>query len=161
MRSASRAARPPLTKTDSYSAEIVRCVSATRNGRHFIAEVLPDTGYSRSLAPRDLRIQHLPAFSSSSPSKSIAEQWITLTELSQQASRLLGIFNDRVLFLDAMFWVCTWEMTGMHRAKKRHFFLPRDWISPASLQLVMYNEHGTVFCPRNGEVAIVRNGIKT
>ena len=161
MKSPSGAARPPLIQTDSYSAETVRCVSATRNGRHLIAEIVPDTGYSYSLASRNLKIQHLQAFSSSSTSKSIAEQWITLTELSQQTSRLLGIFNDRVLFLDATFWVCTWEMTGMHRAKKRHFFLPRDWISPASLQLVTYNEHGTVFCPRNGEVAIVRNGIKT
>ena len=160
-KSASGAARPPLIQADSYSAETVRCVSATRNGRHLIAEIVPDTGYSCSLAPRNLKIQHLPAFSSSSPFQNNAEQWITLTELSQQTSRLLGIFNDRVLFLDATFWVCTWEMTGMHRAKKRHFFLPRDWISPASLQLVTYNEHGTVFCPRNGEVAIVKNGIKT
>ena len=38
---------------------------------------------------------------------------------------------------------------------KRHFFRPRDWTSPASLQLVTYIEQGTVLCPRNDEAAIV------
>ena len=156
----SGAGRPPLNSTLSNTAENVRCISSTRNGRHLVAEIVPATGYSYSLAPRNLRIQHLPAFSSAS-SESTARQWIGFPDLSQQTSRLLGIFNDRVLFLDSTFWVCTWEMTGQVRAVKRHFFLPRDWISPASLQLVTYNEQGTVFCPRNGEIAIVRNGIKT
>lgn len=155
-----REGRPSLSHTLSNHAKIVRCVSATANGRHLIAEIVPATGYSSSLAPRNLRIQQLPATSSAS-SEGTALQWTALPELSQQTSRLLGIFNDRVLFIDSTFWVCTWEMTGLGRGMKRHFFLPRDWISPASLQLVTCNEHGTVFCPRNGEVAIVKNGIKT
>jgi hypothetical protein len=153
------AGRPPLITTPSRSAETVSYISATRNGQHLVTETVP-SGSLRSLAPRNLSVQHLPAFSSVSP-KSTAVQRIELPDLSQQTSRLLGIFNDRVLFLDSTFWVCTWELTGPVPAMKRHFFLPRDWISPTSLQLVTCNEHGTLFCPRNGEVAIVKDGIKT
>ncbi|KAL9044349.1 MAG: hypothetical protein Q9214_002508, partial [Letrouitia sp. 1 TL-2023] len=97
------AGRPPLTSTLSNSAETVRCVSATRNGQHLVVEIIPVTEYSCSLAPRNLKIQHFPAFSSTS-SESTAVQRTALPELSQQISRLLGIFNDRVLFLDYTFW---------------------------------------------------------
>jgi predicted RNA-binding Zn-ribbon protein involved in translation (DUF1610 family) len=34
--------------------------------------------------------------------------------------------------------------------------VPRDWLSPLSLQLAKINGQGTFLCPKNGEVAIVR-----
>ncbi|KAM7215760.1 putative WD40 domain containing protein [Rhypophila decipiens] len=39
---------------------------------------------------------------------------------------------------------------------RRHFFLPRDWVNPMTLQLV--TKKGTVLTARNGEVAILRYG---
>ena len=153
--------RPILQTTPSGSPDTVRCVSQTRNGRHLILEIVPDTGSARSLAPRGLKVQQLRSNSIASPSASSTKR-TPLVELAAQATRVLGIFQDHILFLDRMFWVCSWEMSadGAARAVKRHFFLPRDWVSPASLALVTCNEQGTVFCPRNGEVAIVRNGIR-
>ncbi|KAL9018256.1 MAG: hypothetical protein Q9185_004422 [Variospora sp. 1 TL-2023] len=153
------AGRPSLNCTPSSGTESVRCISATRNGRQLIIETVP-TGSFSSLAPRNTRVHHVPTFSTTSRNTDAVRR-VALVDLAQQTSRVLGIFNDRTLFLDTTFWVCTWELTGLVPAIKRHFFLPRDWISPTSLQLVTYNEHGTVFCPRNGEVAIVKNGIKT
>ncbi|CAL8574483.1 hypothetical protein XPA_000443 [Xanthoria parietina] len=156
------AARPQLHRTHSSGAESVRCIGMTRNGQHLVTEIVP-TASLASLAPRNLRVQHVPAFPTTASQKptAVVQRVVALPDLAQQASRLLGVFNDRILFLDTTFWVCTWELTGLIPAMKRHFFLPRDWISPTSLQLVTYNEHGTVLCPRNGEVAIVKNGIKT
>ena len=151
--------RPPLQTTASGSPDAVRCVSQTRNGRHLVIEIVPDTGSARSLAPRGLKVQRL---TTSSVANLSSEKRTSLTELATQATRVLGIFQDRILFLDRMFWVCSWDMSvdTAVRAVKSHFFLPRDWVSPASLALVTCNEQGTVFCPRNGEVAIVRNGIR-
>ena len=110
----------PLNNTLSNAAEIVRCVSSRQNDRHLVAEIVPAMGNSYSLAPRSLRIQHLPVFSSA-PSESTAGQWIEFPDLFLHKLRLLGNFNDRVLFLDTTFWVCTWEMTREVRAVKRHF----------------------------------------
>ncbi|KAL8853983.1 MAG: hypothetical protein Q9221_001106 [Calogaya cf. arnoldii] len=156
--------RPQLNRTPSSGAESVRCISATRNGKHLVTEIVP-TGSFTSLAPRNLRVQHITASSSSSVAATgttaVQRKVVALPDLAKQTSHILGVFNDQILFLDTTFWVCTWELTGLVPAMKRHFFLPRDWINPTSLQLVTYNEHGTVFCPRNGEVAIVKNGIKT
>lgn len=154
-------ARPQLHRTPSSGAESVRCIGMTRNGQHLVTEIVP-TASLASLAARNLRVQHVPAFSTTAAQKptGVVQRVVALPDLARQASRLLGVFNDRILFLDTTFWVCTWELTGLIPAMKRHFFLPRDWITPTSLQLVTYNEHGTVLCPRNGEVAIVKNGIK-
>ncbi|KAL8804696.1 MAG: hypothetical protein Q9182_002388 [Xanthomendoza sp. 2 TL-2023] len=153
------ASRPSLNRTTSSGTESVRCISATRNGQHLVTETV-STGSFSSLAPCNMRVHQVSAFSPTSK-KSNAVRRVALLDLAQQTSRVLGIFNDRILFLDVTFWVCTWELTGLVPAMKRHFFLPRDWISPTSIQLVTYNEHGTVFCPRNGEVAIVRDGINS
>jgi hypothetical protein len=38
--------------------------------------------------------------------------------------------------------------------------LPKDWLSPGMLDLCIINEQGTILCPKNGEVAIIRSGIK-
>jgi hypothetical protein len=39
---------------------------------------------------------------------------------------------------------------------KQHFFLPGDWIGPNCVALCTVMADGTVLCPRNGEVAIVK-----
>ena len=150
--------RPTLQTTPSGSTDIVRCVSSTRNGRNLVVEIVPNTGYARILAPRNLRLESIKLSSSSSSSVSSRA---ALSELTYSPTRVLGYVHDRLLFIDDRFWLCSCEVAdGAVRALKRHFFLPRDWVSPASLQLVVVNQQGTLFCPKNGEVAIVRNGIR-
>lgn len=41
----------------------------------------------------------------------------------------------------------------------RHFFAPRDWLNTNTSHLTVVHGLGTLFCPRYGDVAIVRNGI--
>jgi hypothetical protein len=43
---------------------------------------------------------------------------------------------------------------------KRHFFLPRDWLNMECLELAIMTKEGALLCPRNGEVAAVRDGLK-
>ncbi|KAL8909938.1 MAG: hypothetical protein Q9171_004759 [Xanthocarpia ochracea] len=53
-----------------------------------------------------------------------------------------------------LFWLCKWAMEPVYSKHKRHFFLPKDWLSPTALRLIALDEQGTLLCPRNGEVAI-------
>lgn len=151
---------PPQTGSFE-SPDTVRCASHTRNGRHIILELVANAPSARSLVPRDLKVQRMPSISTSSSPSSLTRR-TPLAELAAEAARVLGIFQDRVLFVDRLFWVCSWNISAdtTARAIKKHFFLPRDWVSPVNLALLTYNEHGTVFAPRNGEVAIVKNGIR-
>lgn len=63
-------------------------------------------------------------------------------------------------FLDHKFWVCTYTLSDTRPGRvKRHFFLPRDWLNLASLELAVMRTDGVLLCPRNGEVALVKNGL--
>ncbi|KAF8858537.1 hypothetical protein BDZ45DRAFT_714474 [Acephala macrosclerotiorum] len=79
---------------------------------------------------------------------------------SGQANRLIGSFHGHVVFLDHQYCFCTWDLRNGATSLKRHFFLPKDWLSPGMLNLCIVNSHGTILCPKNGEVAIIRAGIK-
>ena len=43
---------------------------------------------------------------------------------------------------------------------KRHFFLPRDWQNLDWLELAVMRPDGVLLCPRNGEVALVEEGLR-
>ncbi|MCJ1285606.1 hypothetical protein MMC26_004947 [Xylographa opegraphella] len=70
--------------------------------------------------------------------------------------------ENTLVFLDREYWICTWSFSniGIGSRVRRHFFLPRDWLNLASLELALMRNDGTLMCPRNGEVALVWNGLK-
>ena len=64
-------------------------------------------------------------------------------------------------FIDHDFWVCSWPMENLNsNIIKRHFFLPRDWINMECLPLALVTPDGRFLCPRNGEVACIRNAFR-
>lgn len=70
--------------------------------------------------------------------------------------------NCALAFLDRDFWVRTWSLDDVEgTASRRHFFLPRDWINLDCLHLAQVTADGRFLCPRNGEVAVVHNGLSS
>ncbi|PMD13592.1 NACHT and WD domain protein [Hyaloscypha hepaticicola] len=84
----------------------------------------------------------------------------TSADLSMYVDRLIGSFHGLVVFLDRHYCFCTWDLEKGAASLKKHFFLPKDWLSPGMLKLCMLNSYGTILCPKNGEVAIIRSGVK-
>ena len=154
--------RPILVETlsqPSEEAENVNWVSQTKNRRHVICEVLPDTGHGRAMSTQGMRIELLPTSEFGSEDSGLTTRQ-NLINLAKSMARLIGSYQDRVVFLDQQCWLCTWEIDTDITKYKRHYFLPRDWLNPSTLQLAVLNSQGTFLCPKNGEVAIVKNGIK-
>ena len=83
-----------------------------------------------------------------------------MKDLAGRVRRLIGTFKDSVVFLDQNYWLSTWKINTSINEVKRLFFLPRDWLNVSTLQTATLNAHGTLFFPKNGDVAIVRNGMK-
>lgn len=70
--------------------------------------------------------------------------------------------NCALAFLDREFWVRSWSLNDVEgTASRRHFFLPRDWINLDCLHLAQVTADGRFLCPRNGEVAVVHNGLSS
>lgn len=96
------------------------------------------------------------------PPSVISRMALPLGFVAGDLGRLGAFTNGDVLaFLDKEFWVCTWSVDEGHSDGKikRHFFLPRDWSTIECLELSVMTTDGTFLCPRNGEVAVVRNGL--
>ncbi|KAN0104101.1 WD40 repeat-like protein [Hyaloscypha variabilis] len=84
---------------------------------------------------------------------------------------LVFMSRDRLVFLDCNFWLCSWRLplpsniafrrsSGPAGASifeiTEHYFLPGDWVNPDYVSLCRVMAGGTVLCPRNGEVAVVK-----
>lgn len=89
---------------------------------------------------------------------SLSHSWEV--DLSGQVKKLIGTFQDSIVFFDHDYWVCTWQLEAKSSDVKRHFFLPKDWLNTSTLQMATVNEQGTLFCPKFGNVIIIRNGLK-
>ena len=83
-----------------------------------------------------------------------------MADVEGQIKRLIGTYNDAMIFLDHNHWLCSWRIESSVAEVRRHFFLPKDWLNPSMLQMATMNEQGTFFCPKHGDVAIVKNGIR-
>jgi hypothetical protein len=65
-----------------------------------------------------------------------------------------------LVFLSKDFWICTYDVGEGRTAKiRKHFFLPRDWLNMDLLELACVTPDGRILCPRNGDVAIIENGL--
>ncbi|KAI0444621.1 hypothetical protein F4803DRAFT_511376 [Xylaria telfairii] len=81
-------------------------------------------------------------------------------QIAQIVERTLGILQDgRLVFLDENLWVCTVPLLSPESRLKRHFFLPRDWLTSADLLLCRVQADGTLLCPSRGEMAVVKSEI--
>ena len=69
--------------------------------------------------------------------------------------------ESHLAFLSNEGWICTMYLGGedVPARVKSHYFLPRDWLVTDALDLTEITTTGTLFCPRNGEVGIILNGL--
>lgn len=71
--------------------------------------------------------------------------------------------ENHLAFLSNEGWISTMYLGGkdVPDRVKSHYFLPRDWLVEDTLELAQITASGTLFCPKNGEVGIVWNGLGT
>lgn len=83
-----------------------------------------------------------------------------MADLAGRVKRLIGTYKDTIVFLDYDYWICTWRIESAVLDIKRHYFLPKDWLNSGTLQMAALNRQGTFLCPKYGDVAIVRRGLR-
>jgi WD40 repeat protein len=147
----------PLMKTPSRSAEILTTLEnvSILQERYLILEFNSNRNFSaRTSLVASRRIDMIDL-------QDAKLQRTSLPSLGRVVNRLIGVTQEHLVFLDYQYWVCTWDIEGGDNGEyTRHFFLPKDWLSPGARKLITLNRYGTLLCPKNGEVAIIREGIK-
>jgi WD40 repeat protein len=154
-----KASGSPLMAPIATSLEI-SSITEANDKNYLILETLPRDGYDRDRIKRR-RIELLRT-TDLSPSVTAGELVLKLCapELTREVSKLVGSYQNRLVFFNQQHWLCTWEVGTAVESHKRHLFLPKDWVGSETLRLNALSDRGTLLCPRNGEVAIIKNGIK-
>ncbi|KAB5570698.1 NACHT and WD domain protein [Coniochaeta sp. 2T2.1] len=72
---------------------------------------------------------------------------------------LVGVYKNRVVFLDRELWVCT---DGQDRGSDltRHFYVPLDWLNTSEDRPSMMTPLGDFVYAKHGEVIVVKKGMK-
>ncbi|KAL8999139.1 MAG: hypothetical protein Q9169_001918 [Polycauliona sp. 2 TL-2023] len=140
------------------TTRVVQWIALTENKRNIVFETLPSTGHTSTSSSSGL---HLEALSTSDLHRQHPHLLSSdcMADLAGRVKRLIGTYNDTIVFLDYDYWICTWRVESEVLEIKRHFFLPRDWLNSGTLEMAVLNQWGTLFCPKHGDVAIVRGGL--
>ncbi|KAI4107872.1 MAG: hypothetical protein LQ339_002482 [Xanthoria mediterranea] len=143
----------------SSTNKIVQWIALTENQQTIVFETLPSTGHTSTRASSGLHLELLSTsnFRRQHPHAISSD---CMADLAGRVKRLIGTYQDTIVFLDHDYWVCTWRIESEVLDVKRHFFLPRDWLNSGTLQMAVLNRQGTFFCPKYGDVAIVRGGLR-
>ncbi|KAI9725250.1 MAG: hypothetical protein M1828_003431 [Chrysothrix sp. TS-e1954] len=129
-------------------------------GQWLLLELLAKTGHTYGAEKRNMDLLDLRKLDDPAMLEGSMLERQRVQGLARHVRYLIGSFQDRVVFMDHQFWLCTWELESSYTRHKRHYFLPKDWLAPVALRLTTVNGHGTLLVPRNGEVAIVSSGFR-
>lgn len=84
----------------------------------------------------------------------------SISELSGMLSKVIGSYQNQVVFFNHQHWLCSWDVDTDVASHRKHLSLPQDWLNADTLDLTTLTPSGTLLCPRNGEVAIIKGWIK-
>jgi WD40 repeat protein len=133
---------------------LVQWITLSTDHRHLIYSIQPNI-HNLALSKSAHRLGKLSISKLGLPDFDIPLRE-PIPDLPGSMRRIIGCAKDEIAFLDDDFHFCTWRIGTPAESAKWHFFVPRDWLSPLSLQLAKINGQGVFLCPKNGEVAIVR-----
>jgi hypothetical protein len=90
----------------------------------------------------------------------------TLLLSSKEIKHFLGMFEHNVVFLDHHLWVCSIDFLGLSPGQvskesvKKYFFIPLEFLGGNEENLGSVSGKGNVVFAKEGEVAVVREGLK-
>ena len=167
----------PSSPDASVPDDAIDCAAGTADRRSIIFEVIPryaPAGGAKRRRLELLRTSELatparppatavaaPARPSAPPPPRRGELRASARALAQrvEVAKLVGSHQSQAVFFDRRHWLCTCDLDAPAATLKQHLFLPRDWLAADALDLCVVTAQGTLLCPRNDEVAIIRNGI--
>ncbi|RAR03116.1 nacht and wd domain-containing protein [Stemphylium lycopersici] len=155
----------PTTLSGSDLA--LKALATDPSGAHLIAEFAHRLG---SKATERLAVWHATAIESQSDRGGASTEPMLVLS-SHIIKHFLGIFEHTIVFLDHKLWVCSLDLEAVPRKTvdhglnvqemvKRHFFVPMEFLGGNEGNMGSVTAQGHVVFPKEGEVAVVRDGLK-
>ncbi|TPX18252.1 uncharacterized protein E0L32_002761 [Thyridium curvatum] len=97
-------------------------------------------------------------FSPSGPTT--ASPVCSLKSLTLSMEVIVGVYGDRLVYLDASFWICSMDITDPSEPPVRHFFVPNDWLSLVNCFVLDIGKAGEIMYVKQSELAVIKRGLE-
>jgi WD40 repeat protein len=133
-----------------------------------ISRIIPlrHPSYFAAVAVDPLRAQsvqnviHIYNFNDFSKDAPSGEYVQTLGTLSLSVNTVVGVFGNRLLFLDVNNWVCSIGLGAADATCSRHFFIPNDWVSLVQKLMLDVGLNGEILFVKRADIAVIRRGLE-
>ncbi|KAI5381161.1 hypothetical protein J4E82_000361 [Alternaria postmessia] len=141
----------------SSMTEPFTAIGRTRSLRHprYFVGVSVDPSHTRS-SQNVIRIYDYKDFSSEAKD---VDHVHDLGTLSSAVNTIIGMFNERLVFLDTNNWVRSSEVNTADAQPVRHFFIPNDWVSLVRGLVVDVGHNGEIIFVKRGELLVIKRGL--
>ena len=135
---------------------VVENVILFRDNDRFVVELTEPHGQRLTA---QLLVYHMSIFDVKAAEPSLIEG---LQLVSQNALRLIGGHDSRLVFLSRQLWVCSIDMRqrGGRTSYTRHFAIPSDWHSQRQILSADITCQGVLVFNRREEIAVIKNGLE-
>ena len=144
----------PSVAEETEPSNEIRQVLLSSDNKFIICEILVNGSEYRQVLLEVITAAELR----SSGVRPLKRQQIDCSGIHME--RFFGIYRDDIIFLDTLHWICSFSIYRNSGAAKRHFPIPKHWISTSALPLLTLLEDGTLLFPNAGEVVIFRGGLR-
>ena len=80
--------------------------------------------------------------------------------LSAVVEIVIGVYFERLIYLDASYWVCSINFGANRELPVRHFFIPNDWISFSNHLMMEVGKNGEILFVKQSELAVIKRGLE-
>ena len=151
-----RGVAPHLHRDRDQGHLIVSVAMLTQDETHVLIQIVEDSPQATKITMvlKTALLGHLP-------SDNVLDILCVPNVIASRVEVPLGVLpQGRLVFLDRDLWMCTFTLDSTHTtALKRHFFIPRDWVSTDALAKCCLLDDGTFLLPKDGKVAIIASNL--
>jgi WD40 repeat protein len=143
-----------LADLNGSGMSVVRPINL--NHHRFFGTVAMDSTKPKSFPP-SIEMWDFNEFNLTSKSSSPS---CTLGSLSAVVEIVIGVYFERLIYLDASYWVCSINLGANRELPVRHFFIPNDWISFGNHLMMEVGKNGEILFVKQSELAVIKRGLE-
>ena len=138
----------------------VENITITHFRTHLIVTIGRKTPYSR-LRPEFFLVSGNIGLSTGDGAAKLEVVSMPSGVMEQIDTPLNVLKNDRLVYLDKSLGICTWNLRAGNGdvTGKRHYFIPRDWVSMQNIGLFHVTSSGSLLFPLKKEIAVISSTI--
>jgi WD40 repeat protein len=144
----------PFPNTDAVFNSIHRIVSLN-NSRYFATAAIDPLQGSKS----DCRF-HVWDFKDLHPGQQLLVPSLSLGPLSDSIEEVVGVYGERLVYIDIRYWVCSIDISEPLDVPVRHFFIPNDWLSIVRELVVDVAKGGEIIFVKQADLAVIKRGLE-